>query len=71
MAQARFLNPSALPPELLAQLRGWQAEAEAEGLSLAQWALRWVAGQEGVTSVLAGASRVEQLRDNLAAFGKA
>ena len=71
MAQARFLKPSALTPELLAQLRGWQTEAEAEGLSLAQWALRWVARQEGVTSVLAGASRVEQLRDNLAAFGKA
>lgn len=70
MAQARFLKPSALTPELLSQLRDWQAEAAAEGLSLAQWALRWVARQEGVVSVLAGASRVEQLRDNLAAFDK-
>lgn len=70
MAQSRFLKPSALTPELLSQLRDWQAEAAAEGLSLAQWALRWVARQEGVVSVLAGASRVEQLRDNLAAFDK-
>ena len=68
MAQARFLKPSALTPELLARLRAWQAEAEAEGLTLAEWALRWVARQAGVTSVLVGASRVEQLRNNLQAF---
>ena len=34
-------------------------------LSLPEYALRWILQQEGVTSVLVGASSVEQLKQNL------
>ena len=42
--------------------------AQARGQSLAQLALAWVLRDERVTSVLIGASSVEQLDDNLAAL---
>lgn len=68
MAQEHFLKHSALTPELLATLRQWNAEAEAEGRTLAERALRWILQQQGVTSVLVGASSVEQLQTNIKAI---
>ena len=65
MRTSKFLNESMLTPELLAQLHEWNKEAQAEGLSLAQYALRWVLRRPEVTSVLVGVSSVEQLQDNL------
>ncbi len=62
------LKESQLTPELLQQLRTWNDEASAEGRSLAQYALRWVLSHEEVTSVIVGVSRLEQLKDNLAAL---
>ena len=62
------LKESQLTPELLSQLRTWNAEAAEQGLSLAQYALRWVLSHEEVTSVIIGISRLEQLKDNLAAL---
>ncbi len=62
------LKESQLTPELLNQLRAWNAEAAEQGLSLAQYALRWVLSHEEVTSVIVGVSRLEQLKDNLAAL---
>ncbi len=59
------LKESALTPELLARLRRWDALARHRGESLADVALRWVLGHHGVTSVIVGVSRVEQLADNL------
>jgi aryl-alcohol dehydrogenase (NADP+) len=41
--------------------------AEAHAVSSSQVALAWVAAQPGVTSVILGARRVEQLRDNMGA----
>jgi len=67
MTRGKFLKESALTPELLAQLRQWNAEAEACGRTLAEHALRWVLAQQGVTSVLVGASSTEQLAKNLKA----
>ena len=60
---------SALTPELLAQLRKWNEEARAEGVTLAQYALRWILRRPEVTSVIVGARTVEQLLDSLSAAG--
>ena len=68
MRHSIFLQESVLTPELLAQLRAWNEEARAEGLSLAQYALRWILRRPEVTSVIVGASSVEQLNNNLRAI---
>lgn len=65
MAKGKFLRKEMLTDELSAQLKQWGAEAEAANRSLAEHALRWVLEQRGVTSVLVGASSVEQLATNL------
>ena len=68
MRHSQFLKESVLTPELLAQLRAWNEEARAEGLTLAQYALRWILRRPEVTSVIVGASSVEQLKNNLQAI---
>lgn len=68
MAKEKFLRSDMLTPELLTQLRAWDAEARAEGRALAANALRWILRQEGVTSVLVGASSTAQLETNLKAI---
>lgn len=65
MAKEKFLRHDMLTPELLAQLKAWNAEAQAEGRTLAAKALHWIMEQEGVTSVLVGASSTEQMDKNL------
>ena len=65
MAKAHFLKKDVLTPELLAQLRQWNAEAQTEGKSLSQKALSWIIEQRGVTSVLVGASSTAQLERNI------
>ena len=65
MAKAKFLRPEMLTDELLAQIRQWNSEAEANGQTLAEMALRWILQQQGVTSVLVGASSTQQLAQNL------
>ena len=67
MARQHFLRPDMLTPQLLQQLQQWNAEAQAEGRALAEYALRWILQQQGVTSVLVGASSVAQLERNLKA----
>ena len=69
MRTSQYLNESALTPELLAQLRKWNEEARAEGVTLAQYALRWILRRPEVTSVIVGARTVEQLLDSLSAAG--
>ncbi|SKC44193.1 L-glyceraldehyde 3-phosphate reductase [Bacteroidales bacterium WCE2004] len=68
MRHSQFLRESDLTPELLTQLRAWNEEARAEGLSLAQYALRWILRRPEVTSVIVGASSVAQLQDSLKAL---
>ncbi len=65
MAKGKFLRQDMLTDELLAQLRQWNEEAQAQGRTLAENALRWILEQQGVTSVLVGASSTEQLDKNL------
>ena len=65
MAKGKFLKSDRLTPEMMDYLQGLKAEAEAEGRTIAENALRWILQQQGVTSVLVGASSVEQLKTNL------
>jgi L-glyceraldehyde 3-phosphate reductase len=66
-AQGKSLDPSLLTDEALGHIRRLDELARGRGQSLAQLALAWVLRDERVTSVLIGASSVEQLDDNLAA----
>ena len=61
----RFLNESALSPQLLDKIKKLNGIAQQRGQSLAQMALAWVYSREGVTSVLIGASNPEQIQENL------
>ena len=61
----RFLQESALTPKRLEQIRALAAIAAARGQSLAQMALSWILRDGVVTSVLIGASRPEQILDNI------
>ena len=65
MAKGGSLKPDMLTPELLEQLRRWNAEALAQGETLASMALKWVLAQEGVTSVIVGARTPEQFAESL------
>jgi L-glyceraldehyde 3-phosphate reductase len=65
MSRGKFLRPDMLTDELMEQLRCWNAEAQNRGETLAEMALRWVLEQQGVTSVLVGASSTEQLQKNM------
>ena len=65
MTRGKFLKEEMLTPQLLEQLRQWNTEAEQQGITLAEKALRWILEQKGVTSVLIGASSTGQLDRNL------
>jgi L-glyceraldehyde 3-phosphate reductase len=60
-----FLKETNLTEEKLAKIRALNALAKERGESLAQMALAWLYAKEGVTSVLIGASRPEQIIENL------
>jgi L-glyceraldehyde 3-phosphate reductase len=61
-----FLNEGNLTADKLNKVRQLNDIAAERGQSLAQMALAWVLRGDRVTSVLIGASRVEQLDDNVA-----
>ena len=65
MSRNKSLKPESLTPELLAKLRRLNDIAAQRGESLAAMALAWILEQKGVTSVLVGASSVEQLAKNM------
>lgn len=65
MARHASLTDKVLTPELLARLRALHDEAAAHGKTLPAYALSWILEQSGVTSVIVGASSVEQLAQNL------
>ncbi len=66
-AQGKSLNPKLLSDQALTHIRSLNRLAKARGQSLAQMALAWALRDPRVTSVLVGASSVEQLEANLAA----
>lgn len=66
-SDGRFLKESILTPEKLEQIKELNEIAKSRGQSLAQMALSWVLKDEAVTSVIIGASRSEQILDNVEA----
>jgi L-glyceraldehyde 3-phosphate reductase len=65
MSKEHFLKSERRTPQLLDYLHELQSQGVAHGHSIAQEALSWILSQRGVTSVLVGASSVEQLKNNL------
>ena len=63
----RFLKESTITEENLAKIRGLSKIAEQRGQTLAEMALSWVLKDGEVTSVLIGASKPEQILDNIKA----
>ena len=61
----RFLNESSISQPLLAKLQKLNEIAMRRGQTLAQMALAWVYSREGITSVLIGASKPEQIIENI------
>jgi len=59
------LDAKGISPKKLEAVQTLNDLAKIRGQSLAQMALSWLLSHEGVTSVLVGASSVEQLQDNL------
>ena len=64
----RFLKESTLTEEKLEQIRALNDIAAARGQTLAEMALAWILKDGQVTSVLIGASRPEQILDDLKAL---
>lgn len=64
-SRSQFLKPEMLTDAVLAKIQQLNSIAEGRGQTLAQMALAWVLKDPRVTSVLIGASSVEQLNDNL------
>ena len=63
-----FLKKNEIDEHRLVQVRALGAIANERGQSLAQMALAWVLRDERMTSALIGASRVEQIEQNVAAL---
>lgn len=61
----RFLKEDSLSEEMLKKIRSLNKIAQNRGQTLAQMALSWVYSHEGITSVLIGASKAEQIIQNL------
>ena len=64
----RFLKESVITEEKLAQIRTLNEIAAARGQTLAEMALAWILRDGKVTSVLIGASKPQQILDNIAAL---
>jgi L-glyceraldehyde 3-phosphate reductase len=63
-----FLKEKDVSAARLAQVRALGEVARERGQSLAQMALAWVLRDERMTSALIGASKVEQIEQNVAAI---
>ena len=66
-----YLKETALSAETLGKIRALNEIAQKRGESLAQMALAWVLRRKEVTSVLIGASKPEQILDNIGAINSA
>jgi L-glyceraldehyde 3-phosphate reductase len=64
-----FLKPEQVTEDIIKKAKQLNGLAGLRGQSLAQMAIAWLLKDQRVTSVLIGASSVEQLNDNLAALG--
>ena len=64
----RFLKETAINEETIAKVRALNVIAENRGQTLAEMALSWILKDGIVTSVLVGASKPEQVLDNIKAI---
>lgn len=62
-----FLRPNAVKAETIDKVRALNTIARERGQSLAQMALAWVLRTKSITSALIGASRPEQIKENVQA----
>ncbi|MBQ8305388.1 MAG: aldo/keto reductase [Blautia sp.] len=67
-SDGRFLKESSLTEERLSQIRALDELAAQRGQTLAEMALAWILKDDEVCSVLIGASRPEQILDNIKAI---
>lgn len=63
----RYLKEKDITPEVVAKIQALNEVAARRGQTLAELALAWLLAQPVVTSVLIGASRPEQILDNIKA----
>jgi L-glyceraldehyde 3-phosphate reductase len=68
-SRSGFLKADRITPGLVSQLRALNAVARERGQTLAQMSLAWVLRDDRVTSALIGASRPEQIEENVGAAG--
>lgn len=61
----RFLNEKSISGEKLEKIKKLNQIAKERGQSLAQMSLAWLYSKEGITSVLIGASKPEQILENI------
>lgn len=66
---AMFIKRFLERPELLDRVQGLQPVAAELGLTMAQLAVAWVLQNDNVTAAIIGASRPEQVAENVAASG--
>ncbi len=64
-ARNHFLKSESVTPELISKIEKLNEIAKERNQSLAQMALSWILRKDRVTSVVIGASRVEQLENNI------
>lgn len=64
----RYLKEKNITPEVVAKIQALNEVAARRGQTLAQMSLAWLLAQPVVTSVLIGASRPEQILDNIQAM---
>ncbi len=70
MTDGRFLSEKSLTEEKLRQIQQLNDIALSRGQSLAQMALSWILKDDIVTSVLIGASKPDQILDNIKIIGR-
>ena len=67
---ARFLKRAQLTPERVEKLKAFDEIAQQRGQSLAEMALAWILKDSEITSVLIGASKPQQILQNIKAMEK-
>jgi L-glyceraldehyde 3-phosphate reductase len=68
MKDGRFLKPQDITEEKRTRIRLLNQIAKKRGQKLAQMSIAWILRLPGMTSVLIGASKVEQIRENVEAL---
>jgi len=64
----RYLSEDQIKEDKIKKVRALNEIAQARGQSMAQMAIAWLLKDERITSVLVGASKVEQMLDNIKAL---